>query len=268
MHIEIGAVTDVGLEREWNEDSFLLWDLSTRKPLDPDSGTDFPCGTNVLLLAVSDGMGGAQRGDLASQTTVKALQASVQGEFVDGMRVSPELGRCLERGVQAANHQVYGVTVERPELHRMGATLSAAILDGETVSIAHVGDSRIYLCRAGGLRQLTVDHTHVQNLVAMGRVDQARAHLHPQRHLLVRAIGTDESVEVEQFSQPVCEGDTVLICSDGLHSMVDESDMLTVLQAPESVLTQCQQLVELANAAGGNDNVTVVIARLVRESAV
>lgn len=230
----VAALTDTGRRRVQNEDAFVC---------------------APPLFAVADGMGGAQAGEIASRIAAAALE-----ELGGGHAVSvPEL-------VREANARVWQHALEDPAVAGMGTTVTVALVHEEdgTVEIGHVGDSRAYHVRDGALEQLTADHTLVAELVRSGRLTQEEAESHPQRSVITRALGTEPDVEVDSFLVEAQPGDVFLICSDGLSSYVAEDDVRATLQAAGGELEQAAaQLVRAANAAGGEDNVTVVLFELV-----
>ena len=225
--------TDTGRQRRGNEDSSYA-----RAP----------------LFVVADGMGGAQAGEVASQLAVEAF---AQGLPAEG---SPEerLAEC----VREANRRIHELSRSEAEHAGMGTTLTAALLDADTLSIAHVGDSRAYLYRDGELRRLTRDHSLVGELVEQGKLTEAQAEEHPQRSIITRALGPEPSVQVDTWSYPVRDGDVLLLCSDGLTSMIGEEHIARVLAGTSDLPRTGDRLIDEANAAGGRDNITVVLFRI------
>ena len=199
-----------------------------------------------VVIAVADGMGGHVAGEIASQL---AIQAAMEGD--------PAEVDAAER-VRAANDAVTAAMRDDPELAGMGTTLTLAIFgkDG-AVQIGHVGDSRAYLLRNGELRQVTTDHTLVARLVADGHISKADARTHPRRHLVMQSIGMHD-VDVEEVGLQVEPGDRVLLCTDGLNSMVDDDEIARLL-ANGSPAEAAWRLIDAANAAGGYDNTTVAV---------
>jgi protein phosphatase len=225
--------TDTGRQRRDNEDSAFA-----RPP----------------VFVVADGMGGAQAGEVASRLAIEAFEHGLPD---DG---SPE--ERLAARVREANRQIY----ERSRADRgragMGTTLTAAYVDDAHVAIAHVGDSRAYLFRAGTLQRLTQDHSLVDELVRRGKLTEEQAAEHPQRSIITRALGPEPDVEVDTWTYPVRPGDVVLLCSDGLTSMISEDTVREVLTAHDNLDAAADALIHEANEAGGRDNITVVLFRL------
>jgi protein phosphatase len=230
------AVSDTGRRRLRNEDAYVC---------------DAP------LFAVADGMGGAQAGELASRLVATALEERERG--LHGEAVVNEL-------VQAANARVYQRALEDPSAAGMGTTVTMALVDAdaETIAIGHVGDSRAYRVRGERLEQLTADHSLVAELVRSGRLTPEQAAEHPHRSVITRALGTEARVDVDTFTIETAAGDLVFVCSDGLTVMVDDDDILALAdnagREPEAV---ARALVDAANRAGGEDNITVVAFEIV-----
>lgn len=232
----VAARTDTGRRRLQNEDVYVC---------DPP------------LYAVADGMGGAEAGELASGLAAAALAeggAGIRGEEgVAGL-------------VREANRRIFHYSIEDPSKAGMGTTVTAALVDEQqgTIVIAHVGDSRAYRIRGGSLQQLTIDHSVVGELVRAGRLTEEEALDHPYRSAITRALGTEENVEVDTVTIALEPGDAYLLCSDGLTSMVRDDEILRIVAGragdPDAAALA---LVDAANAAGGEDNVTVVLFEIV-----
>ena len=245
--VTVGAFSDVGMARSSNQDSFCAL-----------VGADAPSGMDALL-AVADGMGGHRAGDVASEMAIHGL---VDGLSRDAGRTGVDgLAAALRRTVGQVNAEVHAAA-GRPETRGMGTTLTAAVLAGGALAIAHVGDSRAYLLRRGALRQLTQDHSWVAERVAEGVLSPADAEGHPWSNILTRAIGVDPRVEVDGAAEDLEEGDLLLLCSDGLYSMVGHDEIAAVLEGGDPQPAS-RAMVDLANARGGHDNITVVVARIV-----
>src|SRR5947209_4482092 len=226
--------TDTGRQRRDNEDSAIA---------------------SAPLFVVADGMGGARAGEVASQIAIESFQ--------HGLPDSGNPEEQLADLVRAANRAIYDRAHTEPELRGMGTTLTAAYLDAAQLAIAHVGDSRAYLFRDGGLRRLTQDHSLVGELVARGKLTEEQAAEHPQRSIITRALGPEPEVEVDTWTYPVRAGDVLMLCSDGLTSMVSEERVEEILASSDSLKMAAQALIDEANAAAGRDNITVVLFRVV-----
>ncbi|HEX5223801.1 MAG TPA: Stp1/IreP family PP2C-type Ser/Thr phosphatase [Solirubrobacteraceae bacterium] len=227
------AVTDTGRQRRANEDSLLA-----RSP----------------LFVVADGMGGAQAGEVASRLAIESFQPGI------GSDGNPE--ESLEALAQAANTRIHERSHSDAEHAGMGTTLTAVYVDEEQIAIAHVGDSRAYCLRAGELVRLTDDHSLVDELLRQGRLTPEEAIEHPQRSVITRALGPEDSVEVDTRSYAAREGDVYLLCSDGLTTMLPEERIRELLLGNRDLRAAGEALVAAANEAGGRDNITVVLLRL------
>lgn len=231
--LRVGTATDTGRVRTVNEDTSLVEDG---------------------LFAVADGMGGHVAGEVASRVAIDSLRAHYG---VEG----------LIEAVQIANRAVYDRATEDPALRGMGTTICAVALverDGDAVlDVVNVGDSRVYVYRQGELVQLTEDHSLVGDLERDGRITPEEARVHPQRNVVTRSIGIEPEVEVDSFEIDPYRGDRVLLCSDGLFDMIEDTDILGVLRNQTDPEAAAERLVHLANEAGGRDNITVVLVDVV-----
>jgi protein phosphatase len=236
MRLATGQATDQGRARSRNEDSSLV---------DADHG----------LYAVADGMGGHRGGDVASQTAIEGLRAAFAG------------GAPIDTAISRANEAVFARAAGNDELMGMGTTLTAVTPIGNNrLLIGHVGDSRAYLLtkeEPRGLVRVTDDHSLVEELVREGRLTPEQAEAHPQRSIVTRALGNDLNVEVDTYEVPVNLGDRVLLCSDGLTTMIRERDVERIALGERDPQRAAQLLVDAANDAGGEDNITVVVIDVV-----
>jgi protein phosphatase len=230
---EKAALTDVGRQRQSNEDSYL-----ERSP----------------LFAVADGMGGARAGEVASRIAVEAFD-----EHDDAGGSAEER---LADVARSANRQIYSMAQEDAALAGMGTTLVAAYVTGREVAVGHVGDSRLYRLRGGQLERLTQDHSLVEEFVRQGKLTPEEAEVHPQRSIITRALGPEPEVEVDTYTYAGRDGDVYLICSDGLTGMISEEDVADIVGRNESLEDAAKELIEAANENGGKDNITVVMFRL------
>jgi serine/threonine protein phosphatase PrpC len=236
MRLVVGAATDVGRVRDGNEDAYLVDDA-------------------IGLVAVADGMGGHRAGEVASATALEALRAAVSS------------GRPLREAIEDANEAVHSKSLTDPSLHGMGTTLTAGTLAaGGTLIVGHVGDSRAYLLHDGELHRLTTDHSLVEELVRDGRLTVDEAAVHPLRSRITRALGVDASVEVDIAPVELTPGDRLLLCSDGLTGMVQPDEIAAALRREDDPTRAAIALVDAANAAGGEDNITVVVVAVTDEA--
>jgi serine/threonine protein phosphatase PrpC len=227
MNVHVGSATDIGQVREANEDSYLV---------------DAP------LYAVADGMGGHRGGEVASSLALETVQQLFERQ--EGT---------LADQVSQANRTVYDRSQSDRSVSGMGTTLTAALIDGNTVHLVHVGDSRAYLLRDGHLTQLTEDHTLVHRMVMEGEITAEEAETHPHRSILTRALGVDQSVQVDEGHVRIESGDRLLLCTDGLTGMVPEEQIKEVMLGSADPQEAVDRLVKVANRAGGIDNITAVV---------
>ena len=247
MNVIISAATDQGLRREHNEDSFSTW-VSDSPAERERSGA---------LLVVADGMGGSKAGEVASRLAADTLVAA----YRSGPGDDP-LAR-LAGALVTTNITVHHASLAKPELQGMGTTCTAAVLRGADLHFAHVGDSRAYLVHEGAIRQLTRDHSLVAQLVADRHITPEQARVDPRRNVVTRSVGVGAAVEVDAFSvhSGFHSGDTLMLCTDGLHGVVSDAELLR-LAAQADLAKACDELVALARERGGPDNITVILARL------
>jgi serine/threonine protein phosphatase PrpC len=225
------ARSDTGRQRPANEDSYWV---------------------SLPLFVVADGMGGAQAGEVASKTAVES--------FTDGLPDGPSSAEeRLAELVERANARIHELAQSDEGLAGMGTTLTAAYVGEQDLAVAHVGDSRLYVLRDGELQQLTDDHSLVGELIRRGQIRAEEAEEHPQRSIITRALGIEDEVVVDHYTWPVRDGDIVLICSDGLTSMVPDTRVAEILRGAPSLAQAAQRLVAAANDAGGRDNITVIL---------
>lgn len=231
------SLTDKGLQRSNNQDSYVNY-FSSR----------------LALFVVCDGMGGHRAGDTASKLASETIQ-----EFLISAKERTDYEEMVVEAVEAANKAVYDLAKTNPDYFNMGTTCVLVLVHEGRAIIAHVGDSRVYLMRDRSLRQLTEDHSLVQKLINQGLLTEEGARHHPERSTLTRAVGTDERVEVELDYLDLEEGDTVLLCSDGLTTMVEDQEILDLLLTTSEAKDQVTGLVQAALDRGGADNITVTV---------
>lgn len=248
--MELARRTDIGRVRDLNEDSTGL--IVTK--------------SGAVIAIVADGMGGHQAGDVASSKTVETIEQVVSAQPLDIS--TDEKSDLLLHAVGKANETVYNMAAENNQYKGMGTTVIASIVDTKEVVLAHVGDSRAYMLHNGGLYQLTEDHSYVNLLKKHGQITEEEAANHPQRNMIVRAVGTSEEVEVDLINTPWNQGDTLLLCSDGLTTMVSEREIGLVLSSRTMSLDEkADQLIKMALDAGGTDNISLILLRHTGRSA-
>ena len=230
---DYAGATDTGHRRRRNEDSYVC---------------------EPPLFAVADGMGGHQAGEVASRLAAAALREDVE----------PAGGAAhVEALIREANRRIWQHSIEDVTASGMGTTVTAALVEGDAVTIGHVGDSRAYRIRDGQIEQLTDDHSLVGELQRSGELSAEEARTHPQRSVMTRALGTEPDVEIDTFAVEGRAGDLYLICSDGLSSMVDDATILELVEARRGDLdAAARDLLRAANRSGGEDNITVVCFEL------
>lgn len=238
--MKIVAKTDIGLKRDSNQDSYAAGELQS----------------NVAWAVVCDGMGGAAGGNTASSTAVSIISERITTQYREGMTAA-SIKNMLTSAIAAANISVYDLSKNDAELSGMGTTVVVTIVDGNTVYIAHAGDSRAYVLSKGSLNQLTKDHSIVQEMVDHGTLTPDEAKLDPRKNIITRALGVDYELKVD-FDIITIENDDVLIlCTDGLTNFV-EPDEFYELTEDGKYCEYAERLVKRANDNGGGDNITIV----------
>jgi serine/threonine protein phosphatase PrpC len=249
----VAGKTDVGQVRQNNEDNFFVA---------PDYG----------VLLVADGMGGHASGEVASKMAVDVVRGYFD-ETKDGRRLqvgeydgefSEETNR-IGSAVRLANQAIYEASQSSPLMHGMGTTVAAVLINDRRLSIAHVGDSRVYLVRSGGIEQITDDHSLVSEQVKRDLISKEQARESEMKNILTRALGVGAEVDVELDELSLLPGDALVLCSDGLSNMVDETQILSTVTAIEDPALACERLINMANNNGGKDNITVVVARIAKK---
>ena len=233
------SVTDIGRKRKLNQD-FVY-------------SSDEPVGNLPNVYIVADGMGGHQAGDYASKCTVETMVREIRGCF----EKSPI--RILSKAIRIANDQVRKKAREDESLLGMGTTVVAATCLGKYLQVANVGDSRLYIIN-DEVRQITRDHSLVEEMVRMGGIDREAARNHPDKNIITRAIGVKDEVEADIYEYRLKKGDIILMCTDGLSNMVEDEDMFDIVKGSRDVVETVEMLIEKANSNGGRDNIGVVIA--------
>jgi len=245
MTVRVGAATYLGLKRTQNEDRLAIWNPSAA---DAD-------GRGVLLV-VADGMGGALAGEVASQLAVDCVVHEYResnADVVDSLR----------HAIEAANRTIHEHGLANPELRGMGTTCTALVLRDGQVYLGHVGDSRAYRVRNGSIDQLTEDHSLVAQLVQHRHLTPEQARVDPRRNVVTRSVGVGPLVEVDahRIADPLLPGDTYILCTDGLHGLLEDDEIARVATGPDPDRA-CRELVALANDRGGHDNITVLVGRV------
>ncbi len=248
MYFYYAGLTNTGLLRDHNEDAYKL-------PDDTDTET---LASKGYLYVLADGMGGHQKGELASEVTIKTVNSEYYATAKSLLRDNPEeiIVEALSSAIQTANQQVLEAT------EGGGTTIVAAVLHGDSLVSMNVGDSRAYLLRNNELRLISRDHSLVSHWVEMGKITEEEASTHPRRNMLYQALGQGVEVEIHTYREKLQVNDIVILCSDGLWGEVDESAIKKVLKQTPSPLAAAKQLIDMANDSGGPDNITAIIIQV------
>ena len=236
--MRIYSATDVGQKRKMNQDYVFV--------------SEGPVGNLPNLFTVADGMGGHNAGDYASSHAVRIL--------VDEIREDADYNpvKVIRHAIEAANTEIRNRAQEDENLRGMGTTMVVATIVDQYAYVANVGDSRLYVIQ-DGIRQVTRDHSLVQEMVRMGEIKPEEARNHPDKNIITRAVGVSEKVKIDIFERQLRAGEYIILCSDGLTNMVEDSVILQILHGAGSLSDKAERLIELANKNGGKDNITVII---------
>jgi serine/threonine protein phosphatase PrpC len=269
MIVEVHAKTDVGRVRRGNEDNFLLLDLTAARAWSGSDGAESPedmgefqLGGSGLVLVVSDGMGGALAGDVASRMAIEAVRDVLLGNN-DGNGCDPEssLVDCLKHATLEANKNIHYKSLEDSRCSGMGATLTGAAIKDDKLDLVQVGDSRAYVMRGKQIRLATKDQSLVQQLVDVGQISEAEAETHMFRNVILQALGAQNELTPATARIQLRDGDMLLLCSDGLSGKLRNDDIRQIVADAGDLSAACSALVAEANNRGGEDNITVVLAR-------
>ncbi len=241
--MDFWAITDRGIVRRQNQDA---------------------CAASVLngfaFLLVCDGMGGANAGDVASKLTVTVFSAEVQKRVAEGMR-GEALQGAMEGALDVANDAVYQLSLANAACSGMGTTVVCAMAADGEATVLNVGDSRAYAVSGGSIRQITRDHSVIEDMIRRGELTREESRHHPNKNLITRALGTAPGVECDFFTVPLSPGDGLLLCSDGLSNVISEEELLEAVRRDEPAEMCCKKLLDLALSRGAPDNVTVILYR-------
>jgi len=244
--IKFSAKSNKGLVRETNQDSF------------------FASGDRPPVFIVCDGMGGHASGDIASRSAVESIKNYIYMHTsmdLDEFKAKKLLGGAIEY----ANRIVYTRSNSKEDYNGMGTTADICLIDFEMLYVGHVGDSRVYLFRNGVLKQITRDHTLVEELIKYGTITEEEAKVHPNRHMITKAVGTDENTKWDFHSEELLNDDIILMCSDGLTNMLSEEEIINTLISSEDMDKVTQDLINKANTNGGTDNITTIVVKIIKE---
>lgn len=243
--MRFAAGTDTGLIRNSNEDSYRIIPESSQNP---------------CVVIIADGMGGHNCGEVASRMTVDYISDYMERS---GSRLfsCPDIGEEIKKLVGETNTAVFEASLTRPEASGMGTTLTMAVIVGSKVTVAHVGDSRLYIAQSDSMRQVTQDHSYIEELIKNGTLTREEAESHPRKHVITRAIGSSKDLEVDILDFEATEGDVLLLCTDGLTNMICENEIYSIIKDSEPQKA-CEQLIEAAKSKGGEDNITVIVYQM------
>lgn len=241
------GITDKGKVRKENQDSYIIENCDKRK---------------CTVIAICDGMGGAKAGDLASRLACKAFVSNVFEVLVSPAVFVGTHEKLLKESCADANGVVYEYSRFDPEYNGMGTTLVGGVVYKHRAHLVNVGDSRAYLLTPSGIRQITKDHSYVEELVAMGAISREEAARHPKKNVITRALGVDSDVEADYYDVDIHKGECILLCSDGLSNMISAEEMLNTYKTNKTPDKICGELMTLALERGARDNVSVVIVKV------
>lgn len=243
--MQLYSITDRGKLRENNEDCCLAKEIGS-----------------YTLLILADGMGGHKGGEIASRKAIEEISAIMEKNLTEKM-LPGQIMLLLSEALESANKQIISLSKSDSKLVGMGTTCDVCVISKNTVYIAHIGDSRVYKIskKSNSIRKLTKDHSLVEYMIESGAITPQEALNHPQKNVILRALGTSEDIEVDISHEKLSSDDVVLLCSDGLTNMLDESVIAQIVSEGTTPEDSAEKLVQLANEAGGADNITVVIAK-------
>lgn len=233
------GMTDIGKKRVVNQDNIYV--------------STTPVGNLPNLFVVADGMGGHRAGDYASRFATDAVVESITNNK------STDIKQIITKAVEDANSLVFKKSSENEDFRGMGTTLVIAAISGDELTVANVGDSRLYLIEGSSIKQLTQDHSLVAEMVRMGQIDEQEARRRPDKNIITRAIGISDVIHADFFKSRLIDKEYVLLCSDGLSNMLDDSEMLSAVTGSNPLEKKTSMLIDLANQKGGKDNISVII---------
>src|SRR5256714_1259948 len=269
MLVELHAKSDVGRVRRGNEDNFLLLDLASQQAWTGTDGAENPAemrkleiGDQGLVLVVSDGMGGALAGDVASRMAIDSVREILIGNDGKGCDPDSSLVDCLKHATMQANRAIHFKSLEDSRCSGMGATLTGAAIKDDKLDLVQVGDSRGYVIRGDQIKLATKDQSLVQQLVDVGQISEEEAETHMFRNVILQALGAQKELSPVTGRLRLRRNDMLLLCSDGLSGKLRADDIRRIVgESNNDLQAACNALVEEANNRGGEDNITVVLAR-------
>jgi serine/threonine protein phosphatase PrpC len=251
--VKIGYQSDVGKQRKLDEDSIII--VRTDAVYESEK-------IQRALLVLADGMGGHNAGEIASFLAAKRVAEEMTRVILKKQQISDEkIEILLRESIRQANREICDYAERNPQHKGMGATLTAAIILGINVHIGHIGDSRAYIFNKREIKQITKDHSLVQEMLDSGKITEEEARIHPQKNIITRSVGLREDVAVDTFKECIFEEDFLLICCDGLTDVVSDEEIHAVVMHNDDPQKMCDILVQKANDKGGPDNISVIIAK-------
>ena len=241
--MKVGYLTDRGRRRPANEDAVKVLE-------------------DKCICMLADGVGGNRSGEIASQSSLDALEKFIRHNPPEWLADKEEIFRYFRAGIHYVNQFIIKLSEAKPQYAGMATTLCFTYVDKGTMYIANIGDSRVYLVHNGAIQQVTEDHTYVNDLVKMGAITKAEAATHARKNVITRAIGANANNEPDCFSVPVSKGDRVLLCSDGLYDELSDQEIMAKMVRFDDMMIAAEDLVSAANDRGGNDNISVVCFRV------
>ena len=237
--IKTASRSDVGKKRQLNQDVIY--------------SSELPVGNLPNLFIIADGMGGHKAGDYASRYAVDTIEK----ETLESVEENPEI--ILQKAISKANKDIRILSHHNPDMEGMGTTIVAATIYGKHMKVANVGDSRLYIINGKKIKQITRDHSLVEEMVRIGELDRFSARNHPNKNIITRAVGVTSSVVADFFDVELNEGDVILMCSDGLSNMLEDEEIRMIACAQRDIMEKAEALVRAANNNGGKDNISLII---------
>jgi PPM family protein phosphatase len=265
--VHVFGKTDVGMQRDHNEDSFLVADLSRKNASLKPEVREHELGPKGSLLLVADGMGGAAAGEVASEMATKCVYEHMTEQWLNDEENTPQqFAFRLREAVEFANAKIHEHSKQHSDRRGMGTTTTAVGILGGYLYLTHVGDSRAYIIRNTKAAQMTKDQSLMQRLIDAGELTEEEAERSERRNIILQALGPDPKIRVDLTHHEVREGDIVVVCSDGLSGLVKGEEIADVVSRHEDQVAACAELIDMANERGGPDNITVIVAKITGEN--
>ncbi len=262
VRLRLAGRTDVGITRDHNEDAFAYLDLATGQTHQDVQDGVIDVGMRGVVLVVADGMGGAAAGEIASEMAVEAVLDTFRAQWMHNVgRDTDTFVETIRDSADTANHRIFAYAGAHPEHAGMGTTATIAGLLGNSLYLAQVGDSRAYIVRDGAAQQITKDQSLMQQLIEAGEMTADQAEVSERRNIILQALGPDSTVRPDFTQQPLARGDTLVMCSDGLTTHLRATDIARIVSESSDPDDACERLIAAANAEGGHDNITVMVAQ-------